>query len=80
MRISHQFPPAHQTAREFDQFAKDIKVATHGRVEVQVFGSSQLFKPNQNHPVMASGKIEAASILNFQWGKTIREMSVTLIP
>ncbi|HZV92208.1 MAG TPA: TRAP transporter substrate-binding protein DctP [Caldimonas sp.] len=80
MRISHQFPPAHQTAREFEQFARDVKSATHGRVEVQVFGAAQLFKPNQNHPAVASGKIEAASILNFQWGKTISEMSVTIIP
>ncbi len=80
MRISHQFPPAHQTSRNLDQFAKDVKEATHGRVEVQLFGAAQLFKPNQNHPAVASGKIEAASILSFQWGGTIPEMSVTIIP
>jgi len=80
MRVSHQFPPAHQTARNLDQFAKDVKDATHGRVEVQVFGAAQLFKPNQNHPAVASGKIEAASILSFQWGGTIPEMSVSIIP
>jgi C4-dicarboxylate-binding protein DctP len=80
MRISHQFPPTHQTALALDQFAKDVKAATKGRVEVQNFGAAQLFKPNQNHPAVASGKIEAAAILSFQWGGTIPEMSVTIIP
>ncbi|MDH5540329.1 MAG: TRAP transporter substrate-binding protein DctP [Rhizobacter sp.] len=80
MRISHQFPPTHHTALNLDQFAKDVKEATKGRVEVQNFGAAQLFKPNQNHPAVASGKVEAAAILSFQWGGTIPEMSVTIIP
>ncbi len=80
MRISHQLPPTHHSAVNMDQFAKDVKAATKGRVEVQNFGSAQLFKPNQNHPAVASGKIEGALILNFQWGGTIPEMSVTIIP
>jgi C4-dicarboxylate-binding protein DctP len=80
MRISHQFPPTHHTAVNLDQFAKDVKAATKGRVEVQTFGAAQLFKPNQNHPAVASGKVEAAVILSFQWGGTIPEMSVTVIP
>ncbi len=80
MRISHQFPPTHHTAVNLDQFAKEVKDATQGRVEVQIFGAAQLFKPNQNHPAVASGKVEAAAILSFQWGGTIPEMSVTIIP
>jgi len=80
MRISHQLPPTHHTAVNLDQFAKEVKEATKGRVEVQNFGSAQLFKPNQNHPAVASGKVEAAMILSFQWGGTIPEMSVTIIP
>jgi len=80
MRISHQFPPGHQTARNLEQFAKEVKDATQGRVEVQLFGAAQLFKPAQNHPAVASGKVEAATILNFQWGGTIPEMSVSIIP
>jgi C4-dicarboxylate-binding protein DctP len=80
MRISHQFPPTHHTALNLDEFAKEVKAATKGRVEVQSFGAAQLFKPNQNHPAVASGKVEAAAILSFQWGGTIPEMSVTIIP
>ena len=80
MRISHQFPPTHHTALNLDQFAKDVSAATKGRVEVQNFGAAQLFKPNQNHPAVASGKVEAAAILSFQWGGNIPEMSVTIIP
>ena len=80
MRISHQFPPSHQTARNLDQFAADVKAATNGKVEVQIFGAAQLFKPNQQHAAVAGGKIEAAVLLNFQWGGTIPEMNVTSIP
>ncbi len=80
MRISHQFPPAHHTAKNLEQFKKEVEEATKGRVDVQLFGAAQLFKPNQNHPAVASGKIEAATILNFQWGGTIPEMSVSIIP
>jgi len=80
MRISHQFPPTHQTARNLEQFAADVKAATGGKVEVQLFGAAQLFKPNQQHAAVAGGKIEAAVLLNFQWGGTIPEMNVTSIP
>ncbi|HEX9719662.1 MAG TPA: TRAP transporter substrate-binding protein DctP [Ramlibacter sp.] len=80
MRISHQFPPTHHTAVNLGQFEKEVEAATKGRVDVQIFGAAQLFKPNQNHPAVASGKIEAATILSFQWGGTIPEMSVTIIP
>jgi len=80
MRISHQFPPTHHTALNLQQFEKEVEAATKGRVDVQLFGAAQLFKPNQNHPAVASGKVEAAAILSFQWGGTIPEMSVTVIP
>ena len=80
MRMSHQFPPSHHSAKNMEQFAADVKAATNGRVEVQVFGSAQLFKPNQNHAAVASGKIEAASVTAFTLGGTIPELNVTLIP
>jgi len=80
MRISHQVPPTHHLAINLEQFAKDVQKATKGRVEVQNFGAAQLFKPNQNHAAVASGKVEAAAILSFQWGGTIPEMSITVIP
>ena len=80
MRLSHQFPPAHHSAKNMDQFAADVKALSNGKVEVQIFGAAQLFKPNQHHAAVAGGKIESAIMLNFQWGGTIPEMSVTLIP
>ena len=80
MRLSHQFPPAHHSAKNMEQFAADVKAATKGRVEVQIFGSAQLFKPNQNHSAVASGKVEAAAIVGFTLGGAIPEINVTLIP
>jgi len=80
MRLSHQFPPAHHSAKNFEQFAADVKANTNGKVEVQIFGAAQLFKPNQHHAAVAGGKIESAAVLSFQWGGTIPEMNVTIIP
>jgi len=80
MRLSHQFPPAHHSAKNLEQFAADVKALSDGKVEVQIFSAAQLFKPNQHHAAVAGGKIESAIMLNFQWGGTIPEMSVTLIP
>lgn len=80
MRISHQFPPTHHSALRIDQFEKDVEAATDGKVDVQIFAAAQLFKPNQHHAAVASGEIEAAMIVNLQWGGTLPEMAVTLIP
>ncbi|WP_434672609.1 TRAP transporter substrate-binding protein [Pseudomonas sp. R1-15] len=80
LRLSHQFPPAHHSALRLEQFKKDVAAHTHGRVEVQIFGAAQLYKPGQQHAAVASGEIEAAAIVNLQWGNVIPEMSVTLIP
>jgi C4-dicarboxylate-binding protein DctP len=80
MRISHQFPPTHHTAKALDQFAADVKAATGGKVEVQIFGAEQLFKANQNIPAVARGQVEAAAIVDLSWTSTIPEMAVTTIP
>ncbi|MEP6657747.1 MAG: TRAP transporter substrate-binding protein DctP [Betaproteobacteria bacterium] len=80
MRISHQVPPAHHMTKLLEGFAADVKQRTNGQVEVQLFGSEQLAKAAENFPAVARGTIEAAMSVNFQWGTTIPEMSVTLIP
>jgi C4-dicarboxylate-binding protein DctP len=80
MRLSHQYPPAHQVAKALEQFAIDVKAGTGGKVEVQVFGSEQLYKAGQNHAAVARGQVESAAILNFQWGATIPEMNISSIP
>ena len=80
MRISHQVPPAHHLTKLLQGFAADVKTRTNGSVDVQLFGSEQLAKAAENFPQVARGNIEAAVSVNFQWGTTIPEMSVTLIP
>ncbi|NYT78433.1 TRAP transporter substrate-binding protein DctP [Alcaligenaceae bacterium] len=80
MRISHQFPPAHHSAKLMEQFAQNVATETKGKVEVQLFGAAQLFKPQQHHAAVASGQVESALILSIQWGGTIPEMAVTQIP
>ncbi|WP_411958464.1 TRAP transporter substrate-binding protein DctP [Paracoccus homiensis] len=80
MRLSHQFPPTHHTALRMVQFEKDVEAQTGGQVDVQIFGAAQLFGPTQHHAAVASGEIESAIILNLQWGGTVPEMAVTLIP
>lgn len=80
MRLSHQFPPTHHTAIRMEQFENDVEEFTNGAVDVQIFGAAQLYSPKQHHAAVASGEIESAIILNLQWGGTIPEMAVTLIP
>lgn len=80
MRLSHQLPPSHHVAKMLESFAADVKARTHGDVVVRLFGASQAFKPNENYPAVAKGSIESAVSVNFQWGNTIPEMNVTVIP
>jgi C4-dicarboxylate-binding protein DctP len=80
MRLSHQVPPAHHMSKLLDGFAADVKERTKGEVEVKIFGSEQLAKAGENFPSVARGAFEAAMSVNFQWGKTIPEMSALTIP
>lgn len=80
MRISHNAPPAHHIAKAYAQFEKDVEAATNGAVDVQVFGSEQIFKATQNHAAVAKGQIEAASVISMLWGRTIPEIQVLTIP
>lgn len=80
MRLSHQLPPTHHVAKALEQFAADVKANTGGKVEVQIFGSEQLFKAAQNHAAVARGQVEAASIVTVSWAGTIPEINVISIP
>ncbi len=80
MRVSHQLPPKHHIAKKIDAWAADIEKLSDGSLDVQVFGANQAFGAKQNFPAVAKGDMEAAFSVNFQWGKTIPEMNVTLKP
>ena len=80
MRISHQLPPAHHIAQLVDNFAAEVEKLSDNGIDVQVLGATQAYKPDQNHPAVARGQIEAALSVNFQWGNTIPEMNVVTIP
>ena len=80
MRISHQVPPAHHLVRMLEVFAAEAKAQSGGEIDVQLLGASSAFKPAENHPAVARGAIEGALSVNFQWGNTIPEMNVVVIP
>jgi C4-dicarboxylate-binding protein DctP len=80
MKVSHQLPPKHHIAQQIDAWAADIEKRSNGSIDVQVFGANQAFNAKQNYPAVAKGDIQAAFSVNFQWGKTIPEMNVTLKP
>ena len=80
MRISHQVPPAHHLSKMLEIFAAEAKQRSNGQIDVQLLGASSAFKPAENHPAVARGAIEAALSVSFQWGNTIPEMSVVVIP
>ena len=80
MRISHQVPTAHHLHKMLEGFAADVAQRSGGSVTVQIFPAEQLHKATENHPAVARGAVEAALSVNQQWGNTIPEMNVVVIP
>lgn len=80
MRISHPVPTAHHAHQALLFFKDEVEKATKGAIQVDIFPQEQAFKTAENHPAVARGAIEAAMVVNFQWGNTIPEMNVTGIP
>ena len=80
MRCSHQLPPAHHIAIVVDKWAAEVEKLSEGELDVQVFGADSLVKANDNILAVAKGDIECAFSLNFQWGKTLPLMNVTVGP
>lgn len=80
MRISHQVPTAHHLHKMLEAFKADAEARTKGEVQVQIFPAEQLHKAAENHAAVARGSIEAALVVNMQWGNTLPEMNVVVIP
>lgn len=80
MRCSHQLPPAHHIAKVIDRWAAEVEKLSNGELDVQVFGADSLIKANDNILAVAKGEVECAFSLNFQWGKTLPLMNVTVGP
>src|SRR5690606_38368584 len=80
MRVSHQVPPAHHLHQMLLLFEAEAEKNSNGAVDVQIFPANQAFGPRENHAAVARGSIEAALSVNQQWGSTIPEMNVVVIP
>lgn len=80
MRCSHQLPPQHHIAQVIDRWAAEVEKQSNGDIDVQVFGANSLSGAKENIPSVAKGSIECAFSVNFQWGKTLPLMNVTLKP
>ncbi|SEO17206.1 C4-dicarboxylate-binding protein DctP [Salinihabitans flavidus] len=80
MRCSHQLPPAHHIAKVVDRWAEEVETLSDGEIDVQIFGADSLVGARENIVATAKGDIECAFSLNFQWGKTLPIMNVTVAP
>ncbi|VAW12384.1 hypothetical protein MNBD_ALPHA09-121 [hydrothermal vent metagenome] len=80
MRCSHQLPPKHHIAQVIDKWAAEVEAQSGGSIDVQIFGANSLRNAKQNIAAVAKGDIECAFSVNFQWGKTVPTMNVTLKP
>ena len=80
MRCSHQLPPAHHIAKVVDRWAAEVESLSEGEIDVQIFGADSLVGARENIVATAKGDIECAFSLNFQWGKTLPIMNVTVAP
>lgn len=80
MRCSHQLPPTFHIAEVIDRWAEEVERLSDGELDVQIFGANSLVGAAENIPSVARGTIECAFSGNFQWGKTLPIMNVTLRP
>lgn len=80
MRCSHQLPPPHHIAKVVEKWAAEVRKESGGELDVQIFGASSLVDARKNITAVAKGEIECAFSLNFQWGKTLPIMNVTIAP
>lgn len=80
MRCSHQLPPQHEVAEVIERWASEVERLSEGELDIQLFGANALAKPEENIPAVARGTFECAFSVNFQWGKTLPAMNVTLRP
>ena len=80
MRCSHQLPPKHHIAKVIEKWATEIRSQSNNDIDVQIFGANSLRNAKQNIGAVAKGDIECAFSVNFQWGKTVPTMNVTLKP
>lgn len=80
MRCSHQLPPTHAIAGVIDRWAERVEELSEGEIDVQVFGASSLVGANENIIAVARSEIECAFSVNFQWGRTLPIMTVTVAP
>ncbi len=80
MRCSHQLPPAHHIAKVIDRWAAEVEKQSDGEIDVQIFGANSLVGARENIVSTAKGDVECAFSVNFQWGKTLPIMNVTVAP
>ena len=80
MRCSHQLPPGHHISEVIEKWAAEVETLSNGEIDVQIFGADSLIKANDNILAVARGEIECAFSLNFQWGKMLPLMNVTIGP
>ncbi len=80
MRCSHQLPPTFHIAKVIERWAAEVEALSDGEIDVQVFGANSLVGARENIPSVAKGSIECAFSGNFQWGKTLPVMNVTMRP
>jgi TRAP-type transport system periplasmic protein len=57
MRIAGNFPLDHSSTLAMKKFAEDVKVATNGEIEIDVFPAMQLGGPEENVDQVLSGTI-----------------------
>ena len=80
MRCSHQLPPGHHIAKVVDKWAEEVKANAGDDLDVEIYGANSLVGAKQNIVSVAKGDVECAMSVNFQWGKTLPMMNVTLAP
>ncbi|MBC8183626.1 hypothetical protein H8E88_21245, partial [candidate division KSB1 bacterium] len=62
-RLSYHWGPKHGSAIMADKFAEEVRKATNGRLDIEVFPAGQLFNIKQIIPSVSQGSVELGGVV-----------------
>jgi TRAP-type C4-dicarboxylate transport system substrate-binding protein len=78
--LPHFCSPTYFMARDFEQFAKDVKAKTNGKFNIVLHSGSSLVTGPETAPAVVSGRVPIGPILSAYVYDLFPELSVTMLP
>jgi len=76
-RLSYHWGPKHYSAIMTDEFVKECKKATKGRLDIDIFPSGQLCSISQIVPAVSQGSVDLGGVLGVLFMRVNRNMFIS---